>query len=99
MDIKHAATILETAIHQQPSKDSLKPLIINLSILLTTMLEALEAYLPEENNRVAVNNTIAPKDELVHFLAELIPGIQARKTQKMYSGARIISSAFMAERN
>nr|WP_320025692.1 response regulator [uncultured Acetobacterium sp.] len=82
MDIKHAATILETAIHEQPSKDSLKPLVINLSILLKSMLKSLEAHLPDENNRVEINNSIASKDELVHFLEELLPGIQTRKPKK-----------------
>lgn len=82
MEIKHAATILETAIHELPSKDSLTPLIIDMSNLLEAMIKSLEENLPEENNTIEVNEAVASKDELVHFLEELMPSIQTRKPKK-----------------
>lgn len=82
MEIKHAATILETAIHEQPSKESLTPLIIDMSTLLEAMIKSLEENLPEENNLIEVNEAVASKGELVHFLEELMPVIQTRKPKK-----------------
>ena len=82
MEIKHAATILETAIRELPSKESLTPLISDMSTLLEAMLKSLEENLPEENNIFEVNNQVASKDDLIHFLEELMPGIQTRKPKK-----------------
>jgi two-component system sensor histidine kinase/response regulator len=82
MEIRETATMLETAIREQPSKDTLRPLITNLAIQLKKLTESLETALPKEKKAVDNSDTVSTKIELIRFLEELMPGIQTRKPKK-----------------
>lgn len=82
IEIRETATILETAIREQPSKDTLRPLIKNLAIQLKKLTESLQTVLPKEKKAVDDSDTVSTKVELIRFLEELMPGIQTRKPKK-----------------
>jgi len=82
MEIRNSAIILETALHEHPSKDTLNPLIINLNSQLKKMIESLEVYFLTDNHVTKNNNSVATKDDQVCFLNELLQGIQTRKPKK-----------------